>query len=96
MPGSLSPVIPERLEVVCLSFGDRYKDLYIARLDNMLRRHLPVPYTLTCVTDRPRKIPNGVRTLDASGWRMEREGMRVTTNKLRLFDPASGLPSTLR
>lgn len=84
--------LPERVEVVCLAFGDRYKDLYLVRLFRMLTRHMPVPFTLTVVTDRPRKLPSGVKSFDASGWTMRREGMRVTTKKLKLFDPESGLP----
>lgn len=85
-------MIPAHVDVVSLAFGDRYPDLYYERLYRMLARHMPTAFTLTIVTDRPRALPPEIRTLDASAWTMGREGMRVTTNKLRLFDPESGLP----
>jgi len=80
-------MIPEPLPVVCLAVGDALNDLYVTRLYNMLVRNVPVPFTLTCITDRPRNIPGDVATLDCSGWdHMVRAGMRPTTRKLRLFD----------
>jgi len=71
--------------------GHRYPTQYVHVLDRMLRRHMPRPYSLNCVVDRPRDLPAGVRTIDASNWNLRRDGLRVTTDKLGLFE-AGRLP----
>ena len=81
-------MIPDRVPIVCMALGTSYPTVYVTRLFNMLTRHMPVPFDLTCVTDRRRRLPREIRTIDARAWAMDREGMRVTTNKLRLFDAA--------
>ncbi|WP_332288909.1 hypothetical protein [Aquincola agrisoli] len=64
-------------------------DVYVRRLSDMLGRHCPRPFQLYCYTDRPRSLPEGVIARDCSGWtELEREGMRPTTRKLGLFNPA--------
>lgn len=84
-------MIPKEVPVVCMAVGHRYPDRNVAVLESMLRRHMPVPFSLTCVVDRPRRLPASVGTLDASDWGLQREGMRVTTTKLGLFE-AGRLP----
>ncbi len=83
--------IPERVPVVCVLVGHRYPGDYVTKLESMLQRHMPVPFDLWCAIDRPRPLPPSVRKIDASGWGMRAEGMRVTTDKLRLFD-ADAMP----
>jgi hypothetical protein len=53
----------------------------------MLERHMPVPFDLACVVDRPRQLPGSIQVIDASSWPPPREGMRVTAYKLGLYDP---------
>jgi hypothetical protein len=80
-------MIPKDVNFLCMQMGDRYPDVYVSRLFNMLRRHVRQPFSLTCIVDGRREIPPEVRTIDASRWsQMRREGMRITTNKIRLFD----------
>jgi hypothetical protein len=79
--------IPAEVPVVCVAVGHRYPVKYVWKLESMLRRHMPVPFSLTCVVDRPRKLPDSVHVVDARGWGLRREGMRVTTDKLGLFEP---------
>jgi hypothetical protein len=76
------------LPVVCLAVGDSLPDYYIERLYRMLSRHLKSqPVKLLCFTDRTRKISSEIEQRDCSDWNdVKREGMRVTTQKLRLFD----------
>lgn len=74
------------IPVVCMAVGARYPDRNVAVLHSMLRRHVPGPFSLTCVVDRERRLPEGVRTVDARDWGLRREGMRVTTDKLGLFE----------
>ncbi|PPE73663.1 hypothetical protein C3942_12780 [Solimonas fluminis] len=84
---------PAELAVVCLAVGDAYGDEYIERLQVMLQRHCPVPFTLHCYSDRPRTVPQAVNLVLPEDWRRyERPGMRQTTKKLRLFGKAL-LPS---
>lgn len=78
--------IPEEVQIVCVAVGHRYPTGYVEVLESMLRRHMPVPFTLSCVVDRPRNLPNCVRVIDASQWNLRREGLRVTTDKLGLFE----------
>lgn len=79
--------IPEEVPIVCVAVGHRYPTGYVHVLERMLRRQMPVPFTLSCVVDRPRDLPKSVRTIDASHWGLRREGLRVTTDKLGLFEP---------
>jgi hypothetical protein len=76
------------LNIVCMLMGEDIPDIYVRRLASMLERHVHVPFRLHCITDRARPLPDGVCVIDSSSWKdMRREGMRITTNKIRLFDP---------
>ena len=86
---SAAAVPPVPLPVVCFSLGEVYGALYVRRLHDMLTRHCPQPFTLYCYTDRPRQLPPEVVQRDCSGWtELQREGMRPTTRKLGIFNPA--------
>jgi len=81
----------EPVRFVCVATGDLYglADRYVARLHAMLAARCPVPFTLACITDRPREIPAAIRQIDCRGWHeLRRDGMRPTTIKLGLFNPA--------
>jgi hypothetical protein len=68
--------------------GEPYPDIYVTRLHSMLERNLHTPFVLHCITDRKRNFPAAVQTIDCSKWtEMRRDGMRLTTNKIRLLDP---------
>ena len=81
-------MIPDEVPIVCVAAGRKYPDVYVVRLESMLRRHMPVPFTLTCIVDGPRALPPSIRQIDATEWGLRREGMKATTLKLGLFDPA--------
>jgi hypothetical protein len=76
------------LPVVCLAVGESLPDFYVERLYRMLTRHLKCQSPkLLCYTDRPRKISSEIEQRDCNDWNeVKREGMRVTTQKIRLFD----------
>lgn len=79
------------IQFVCMATGDFHglAEIYIARLFGMLRRHAGRDFHLSCITDRPRDIPPDIRQIDCSGWtELYRYGMRPTTAKLGLFNPA--------
>lgn len=84
-------MIPREVPVVCMALGHRYPDRNVWVLESMLRRHMPVSFSLTCVVDQPRKLPPSVNVVDGSGWNLRREGMRITTTKLGLYE-AGRLP----
>lgn len=94
MPAPASPpaqVGTSPLAIACLAVGDMegMADLYVARLHGMLARHCPVPFRLVCFSDRERGVPPGVELRRCDGWtELRREGMRATTLKLGLFNPA--------
>jgi len=70
--------------------GDAYPDIYVHRLAGMLERTLDVPFRLHCITDRRRHLPKSVEAIDARDWQdVRRPGMRITTMKIRVFDPCS-------
>lgn len=83
---------PEDLvRFVCVCTGDMYDmaETYVLRLHDMLKRNCPTPFSLSCVTDRARALPESIRQIDCSGWtELRRSGMRPTTLKLGLFNPA--------
>jgi hypothetical protein len=89
---TLAPAaVPSPLAVVCLAVGemDGLADLYVIRLQGMLQRHCPVPFRLVCFTDRDRALPPTIEQRRCDGWtELRREGMRPTTLKLGLFNPA--------
>lgn len=79
------------LAIVCLAIGDMdgMADVYLARLHGMLTRHCPAPFRLVCFSDRDRNQPQGVELRRCDSWtELRREGMRATTMKLGLFNPA--------
>lgn len=84
-------VTSSALAVVCLAVGemDGLADLCVIRLQGMLQRHCPVPFRLVCFTDRDRALPPTIEQRRCDGWtELRRKGMRPTTLKLGLFNPA--------
>lgn len=51
------------ISVVCWRWGKLFEPHYVSRLRNMLARHLHRDHELICVTDDPRSIPPGIRTV---------------------------------
>jgi hypothetical protein len=93
-------MIPDVLPVVCLAIGDLSGrgDMYISRLNGMLQRHCPVPFMLTCYSDRNRHVPEGVKVVDCQQWAKAKvgttdEAYKITSLKLHLFDAAE-VPSS--
>ncbi|RZI85087.1 MAG: hypothetical protein EOP38_06290 [Rubrivivax sp.] len=79
------------IHFVCVATGDFHglADIYLVRLHRMLTRHAGRPFQLWCVTDTPRKVPVDIRQIDCTSWtELHQEGMRPTTVKLGLFNPA--------
>ncbi len=52
----------EKINVLCVRFGNRYGKEYVERLRNMVARHLTVPYEFYCLTDDQHPI-EGVNTI---------------------------------
>lgn len=89
--GSVPDGAPAAVEFVCLATGALHGlgDRYVSRLHAMLAARCPVSFRLSCITDRPRSVPGSIRQIDCSRWReLLRPGMRPTTMKLGLFNPA--------
>lgn len=69
------------LTVACVKWGTRYSDLWVYRLQAMVKRHLSVPYRFVCLTDS--EVPDvECRALTSSltGW----------WTKLELFQKLDG------
>jgi hypothetical protein len=79
------------IQIVCLAAGDSIADEYLVRFTSMLDRHMPERFDLHCIVDRDRYLPPQFQRIDARGWPPPRQGMRMTTYKLSLFD-ADRLP----
>jgi hypothetical protein len=78
------------LDVVTVQIGDRYPDVYVERLRNMVARHLPIPHRFIVWCDAnpdgsPRRYSSGIHQRDLSDW-----GLPGTRSKLRLFDREIG------
>lgn len=61
----IEEVIPSILPVVCLVTGNFHgqADVYLRRLNAMLQRYCPVPFSLLCFSDQPRALPKGVELI---------------------------------
>lgn len=76
---------------ICLATGDFYglADVYINRMFDMLQAHSPHPFQLYCITDQHRAVNPAIKLIDCSKWNeLKRDGMRATTTKIGLFNPA--------
>jgi hypothetical protein len=49
------------LTVVLWKWGTKYTTAHVARMQAMLARHLTIPYTMVCLTDKPKELPPGVQ-----------------------------------
>lgn len=70
---------PEKLNVVCVWWGDLYPVHYVENLRDMISRHLTVPYEMFCITDRL-VTPEGITHMPCQsqeGW----------WQKINLFKP---------
>lgn len=48
------------LTVVVWKWGTKYGAGHVAKMRNMLQRHLHQPHRLVCITDKPKDLPEGV------------------------------------
>lgn len=81
---------PPITHFVCVCTGDMYgmAETYVLRLQKMITRCHDGMFTLTCVTDRKRALPEAIKQIDCASWNeLRREGMRPTTLKIGLFSP---------
>ena len=69
------------VEIVCVNAGDKFPDVYVQRLYNMLGRNLTVPFRLTCFTDRRRDLSREIEQIDIGA-----RGERGFFNKMLLYD----------
>lgn len=56
------------IEIVCVNAGDKFPDVYVQRLYNMLGRKFNRPFNLTCYTDRKRDLSAEITQMDISKW----------------------------
>ena len=69
------------VEIVCVNAGDKFPDVYVQRLFNMLGRSFSRPFRLTCFSDRKRDVSNEILQVDISGM-----GITGPFNKLVLYN----------
>jgi hypothetical protein len=69
-------------EIVCVNVGDKFPDVYVQRLHNMLGRKFSRPFRLTCFTDRRRDVSGEIRQIDVSAFRAQ-----GPFNKVLLYNP---------
>lgn len=70
------------INFICVRTGTAYGIEYVQILRNMIARHCPIPFTLTCLTDQPDQVP-GVTFVDVSAL-----GLTGWWAKMAVFDPA--------
>ncbi len=56
------------VEIVCVNAGDKFPDVYVQRLHNMLGRKFSSPFRLTCFTDRKRDLSQEISQVDISSF----------------------------
>lgn len=69
------------LRVICINTGDKYGDIYVQRLANMVHRHLPVDHSFVCYTDRRRDLTPEIEQRSTEGWNVD-----GWFGKLKFFD----------
>jgi hypothetical protein len=70
------------VEIVCVNAGDKFPDLYVQRLYNMLGRKFARPWRLTCFTDRRRDLSAEIVQVDIVAF-----AAKGPFNKLLLYNP---------
>src|SRR5690349_617658 len=70
------------VEIVCVNAGDKFPDLYVQRLYNMLGRKFSLPFRLTCFTDRKRDVSKEIIQID-----IKQFSARGPFNKVILYNP---------
>ncbi len=70
------------VEIVCVNAGDKFPDVYVQRLHNMLGRKFSLPFRLTCFTDRRRDVSSEIVQVDISAF-----SARGPFNKVLLYNP---------
>ena len=76
----------EKVNVICLKWGDRYPAFFVNRLYAGVRAHLHRPFRFVCVTDDPSGLADGIEAAPfpapPEGWRRDWPHIYV---KLLLF-----------
>ena len=70
------------VEIVCVNAGDKFPDLYVQRLFNMLGRKFALPFRLTCFTDRKRDVSSEIVQFDIKEF-----SAKGPFNKVLLYNP---------
>jgi hypothetical protein len=70
------------VEIVCVNAGEKFPDLYVQRLFNMLGRKFSLPFRLTCFTDRQRDVSSEIVQID-----IRQFSARGPFNKVLLYNP---------
>ena len=71
------------VEIVCVNAGDKFPDVYVQRLHNMLGRNFDRPFRLSCFTDRQRDLSHEIVQIDIKPF-----GARGPFNKVLLYNQA--------
>lgn len=69
------------ITVACVRSGDKYPIMYVKKLQNMVRRFLPVNHRFICLTDRPERV-KGIEFKNISDLKLPE-----WWGKLALFNP---------
>lgn len=68
---------------MCVNAGEKFPDLYVQRLYNMLGRNFSGPFRLTCLTDRKRDVSQEIAQIDIKEF-----GARGPFNKVLMYNQA--------
>lgn len=52
----------QRVNVICMKWGEKYDALYVNRLHNMVKRNLTISHRFVCFTDNANGLDEGIET----------------------------------
>ena len=80
----------EKVNVICMKWGQKYGPEYVNRLYSMVKRHLTIPYRFVCLTDNTRGLDPAIETMGIPYLPLPDSHKNLPWRKIGLFAPQLG------
>lgn len=80
----------EKVNVICMKWGNKYGPDYVNRLYSMVERHLTIPHRFVCFTDDAAGLVPGIETMPIPPLPLPESHKNLPWRKIGLFSPKLG------